>query len=1153
MRAGPRLAACLAAALVAAAPVCVAWAEAVDAPADSTAAVGADGSLLEREFHLVEGGSPLTLAHGFVDGATVTVSVDGVPWQAGSDFRVRARSGVIVPQRPWSVPESPGQPVTPAVVIVRYRFLPVPVPARRDLRPVAAPPRRDAETGTLVFAPPPGEETWRADNLTVTGSKTVQVSRGSQRELTVDQNLRLSLTGQLTRDISVRAFLSDDNLPVVPEGNTEELRDVDKVLVELRGRRWQATLGDFVAERRHTEFGDYRRKLQGISVEARPGPARAEILAGSPRGRYRTLQIRGQESNQGPYFLGGGSAGSNLFVVAGSERVTLDGVVLTRGADRDYVIDYVRGTVTFTYRRLITAESTIVVEFEEGEGPYGRTVAGGGAGVTGAVPGLGVEGSFDVRVIREKDDPARLRTGELGEDDEAILAGAGDDEAAAVAAGAVAVEPGAGLYDQAVDAGKIIYVHAPAGGDWDLVAYYAGPGEGDYDLDRLDENGRRIYVHRGDGLGSYRLGRPLDLPSSHSVMTMRTALGDTAEAHVSAEWDVSQVDRNLLSDLDDDDNEGQALALRAALPRRDVGWGEAEARAFFLSRQANFRGFQVTRTVFDYDDWGLADRARREGFLDEGEKEAGASLGWRAGAAGRSLDLSASGGTLRHGAAVEAARATGRARWRLAGGEGDHSLLVADATDDADPLDVTRRNQRHALSWGLGPVRPSVRWQEQSWRDARAPTTRAGGYQLERWAAGLASRGGAVDWRLEFERGLADSLRAGRWERERDSRTTTAAVTTGRIAGMRLVAEGTLREAIQPRGVDETTRLARLDLAGSWPRVGSEWGLGYRVDNSRSEVLDRQIVFVGEGQGDYDADGNYLGQGQGDHTVAFAGTDSLVATTSVRADLQWRQGFRFLGTDRWYGAWSLNTTAAAEGRSTTDDVGGLLRLERGALFDPDAAVLGDVSLNEELTLMQHLSWLDVRGKFDFRETLDRQFADHPEDRLARAWQGIASINVTARSTIRLRWAREDERRRTAESGTSTRRSYESLTRRYEAGWTLRPSSDLRLGLQGERLDRADAVSLVTQQETALRPTARWRVRRAWTVQADVRVAEVSSDEPAGALRPWFFPQPGRNAESSLRLGWEPSRYLTVAATWFGRKQGEGRWQHDVRLETTARF
>ena len=142
-------------------------------------------------------------------------------------------------------------------------------------------------------------------------------------------------------------------------------------------------------------------------------------------------------------------------------------------------------------------------------------------------------------------------------------------------------------------------------------------------------------------------------------------------------------------------------------------------------------------------------------------------------------------------------------------------------------------------------------------------------------------------------------------------------------------------------------------------RTASDWALGYRMDNSRSEVLTRQIVFVGEGQGDYDADGDYLGPGQGDYDVALAGTDSLVATTGVRAELHWRQGFRFLGADRWYGAWSVQTTGSVEGRNTTDDVGGLLALRPDVLFDPETAVLADVSLGEEVALP---SGHDMEGK-----------------------------------------------------------------------------------------------------------------------------------------------------------------------------------------------
>ena len=84
-----------------------------------------------------------------------------------------------------------------------------------------------------------------------------------------------------------------------------------------------------------------------------------------------------------------------------------DGERLTRGADKDYVIDYVRGTITFTYRRLITAESTIVVEFEEGEGPYARTVVGGGGKFDFTFPvGGGLAGGLAVRKGRGRPFPA---------------------------------------------------------------------------------------------------------------------------------------------------------------------------------------------------------------------------------------------------------------------------------------------------------------------------------------------------------------------------------------------------------------------------------------------------------------------------------------------------------------------------------------------------------------------------------------------------------------------------------------------------------------------------------------------------------------------------------------------------------------------------
>ncbi|MEZ4388362.1 MAG: hypothetical protein R3D98_12465 [Candidatus Krumholzibacteriia bacterium] len=465
----------------------------------------------------------------------------------------------------------------------------------------------------------------------------------------------------------MRGADQDDNLPVVPEGNTEELQDIDKVLVELTAPRWQATLGDFVATRTGTRFGGYRRKLQGFAFTAQPGPGRVEGLFGSPRGRYQTIELRGEDANQGPYFLAGGESGRNLFIVAGSERVSIDGEVLTRGQDRDYVVDYVRGTVTFTYKRLITADSLIVVEFEEGEGPYARGVVGGGGGGElrlGSVP-VGLR----ARITRERDDPGRLRTGTLDADDEAVLAAAGDDPLAAVGAGAVQVEAGRGQYVQVGAGDDQHFEYAETDGDWQLQFFFAGAGQGDYDLTSLTETGVRVFTWVGRDRGSYRVGRLLPLPSQQSLVTLSADAGDTSAARLHGEWHLSRTDLNVLSERDQGDDVGHAGQLDLRSGDLEVLGGELAVRAALEQRDADFVPFTVTKTIHDYEGWGLGERARRAGFLDEADRELQAGVGWRTAGAGADrvgLDLEA--GRLDHGVDLSASRytATGQWSWRVA-------------------------------------------------------------------------------------------------------------------------------------------------------------------------------------------------------------------------------------------------------------------------------------------------------------------------------------------------------------------------------------------------------------------------------------------------------------------------------------------------------
>ena len=1126
--------------LIMTATTCAAQVAALPAPSDSGLTVEA------REAHVVAAEvRRIELRHGMVTPGSLSALVDGQPWIENTDFRLDARRGLWTALRPLT------NDAPRATLVLIYRYRPAPMPLRAELHAVVTRPAVVDSNG--LFLPGPGIQraAFGSDwgDLDVTGSKTVRMASGSRRELAVDQNLRLNIAGRLTEDISVRAMLSDDNLPIVPEGNTEELRDIDKVRVDVTAPRWHAVLGDFVAQREGTVFGGYRRKLQGAQVETRDGAVGGEVLAGSPRGRYRTAQLLGQESNQGPYTLGA-EAGAVLFLVAGSERVYLDGELLVRGADRDYVADYVRGTITFTYKRLITAESEIVVEYEEGEGPFARSVAGGGA--SGRLADGGVR--FDVRLIREGDDPDRPRNGELDDQDRAVIAAAGDDQEQAVTDGLTPVTPGLGHYRLQTLGGVAVAVWDTVAGDHDAVFHYVGSGGGDYAVEALTPAGETVYAYRGPGGGSWRLGRRLELPDSQSLASLHAALGDSNAPWLDAEWHVSSYDANVLSDRDDGDDDGRAWRAALRSGSRRLFGGEASLGAQHEDLGTGFRPFLLARDLFRYERWGLGERARHEGFFEQSDVLSRIDGRWSAGSIKRRIALQGAWDRLGHGAGLTARALDLQADWRLGLLGGRHQRLDADARDRQDPLAVTRVFDSHRLDLELGPVRPAVEWLRRESVDSAA-TGPSRGSRLRRWGGELAAAPGQPwSWRLGLARGLADSSRSDGWSRERDARTVDWRVGSPDLAGVRLYADGTWRRTLVPDGAELSTRLAKVRLTGRWPRLGSDWGLIYGVDNSRTEVLDRQIVYVGERAGDYNQAGDYVGRELGEYQVATVGTDSLVATTEVTADLTWRQDFGGLGADRWWGGWSTFTRLTARGRSRTQDVGRLLSLDRAAIFDEQDAVLGDVSLRQDLNLLRHLRDWDLRLRLELDETLDRQYAAHPERRLRRLHQGTLVRNLSRNTTLRWRTRREADRRRTEEGGFSSNRSYGTVVWHHEVEPTWRGSPGNQLAVAVDHVRRDDAVSGVTQREWGIKPSARWRLAQRWSGTAEVRWAEVASEEPAGSLRPFFFPYPGVNVDIVTRLTWDPSRTMSVALTHFSRRLGDLRgWQHDIRLESTARF
>ncbi|MDZ7312035.1 MAG: hypothetical protein ONB45_12265, partial [candidate division KSB1 bacterium] len=242
-------------------------------------------------------------------------------------------------------------------LVLTYRILPLSLPRQFALLRLTKPAAKDStlpmsrlvtSTRQDVLSSP--RDNFGA-NLSKSGSLTRGVSLGTDQGLKVDSGLRLQISGKLSDKTEVIASLTDQNTPIQPEGNTQTLNEIDKVFVQLKSERFNATLGDFQIEYAGSEFSRYSRKLQGAvmkvgNAEAGNRNYELQLSAAVSRGKFTTNQFNGIEGKQGPYQLHGDRGQIDILILAGTERVWLDGQLMTRGENNDYVIEYSNGQLT---------------------------------------------------------------------------------------------------------------------------------------------------------------------------------------------------------------------------------------------------------------------------------------------------------------------------------------------------------------------------------------------------------------------------------------------------------------------------------------------------------------------------------------------------------------------------------------------------------------------------------------------------------------------------------------------------------------------------------------------------------------------------------------------------------------------------------------
>ncbi len=501
---------------------------------------------------------------------------------------------------------------------IRYRVLPFNLHqkvARRDTSQVYERYKGDRER-FMITNSSSNADIFGGSSLNKSGSISRGITFGNSQDLGVNSSLNLELSGDIAPNLKLLASVSDDNLPIQPEGNTNKLQEFDQIYIKIYNDRLQLIAGDFWLRKPKGYFMTYTKRAQGLSINYRWSADTSsywttQVSGALSKGKFQRQIIQGVEGNQGPYKLTGADNEPFIIVLSGTEQVFIDGRLLERGQEYDYIINYNTSELIFTSRNQITKDSRIVVEFQYSDQSYARSLLQTSNIYTSRKLTYWLNG------YAEQDAKNQPLQQSLSLAEKMQLSTIGDSlELARVSSiDSVGFAENQLLYRITDSLGYdsvLVFSVDPAQAIFRASFQYVGSGNGDYVLDNYNALGkvfRWVAPVNGVRQGDHEPSRLINTPKKRQMVTTGASYKLTGKLTLETELAYTKNDQNTFSTLDsaDDDGYGGYTRLIGLVPlsRDSIPRWTLEAKGELEMRDRNFSPIQQYRAVEFDRDWNI--------------------------------------------------------------------------------------------------------------------------------------------------------------------------------------------------------------------------------------------------------------------------------------------------------------------------------------------------------------------------------------------------------------------------------------------------------------------------------------------------------------------------------------------------------------------